>query len=509
MVNMFCSSLILLLINFQCFSLLFNNSSKNNSGLFDETITKRVKLYLPEYQNKYSRVNELNDTNFNFSKIRNARNVLLIPENIIESYDNVYQREKISKIIDNFLYFDNANNKKKSLTNNKKYSDDYTFFAKKKSFNYNHNYIWHKYIKPNKPIKEKSNSIIKDVILTEPEEIIIENQICSVHKLIFHIKNPDNEVNLLIKNVKSDMYQIKIFRYPLSRTKDNNTKNSNISQIIPPKGTFVIQILALPDTKSIILGTLYIEFNNKKVLLIPIKIIGKENQFRVKPIYQTDTQIKKFLSIPIKIFNPSQKIMVIKKVMHSFEKINIVWPNGSSVINDKNLPSSSMFQIQPRSSKNIIYLKYFSAFPSYEYGLIELKTEDDIRIAIPVLINSILSPIITYPQFFNFGLCQVTAKSRFNIKKLIPLTLYNKGIENIKVGKVYIEYENIFIQFHQNFNGNNIIIAPNEEIKYGYLIFDGNVMEKLENKKKKSCGKITKRINIYRDKFNRLSFDPS
>ena len=113
-------------------------------------------------------------------------------------------------------------------------------------------------------------------------------------------------------------------------------------------------------------------------------------------------------------------------------------------------------------------------------------------IVIPVLINSILSPIITYPKFFNFGLCQVTSKSRYNIKKIIPLTLFNKGIENIKIGKVYLEYENIFLQFHQNFNGNNIIMAPNEEIKYGYLIFDGNIMKNLENKKRELAGKIQK-----------------
>ena len=66
-----------------------------------------------------------------------------------------------------------------------------------------------------------------------------------------------------------------------------------------------------------------------------------------------------------------------------------------------------MFQIQPRSSKNIIYLQYFSAFPSYEFGLIKIKTEDKNIIVIPVLINSVLTPIITYPQFFNFGLCHI------------------------------------------------------------------------------------------------------
>ena len=39
-----------------------------------------------------------------------------------------------------------------------------------------------------------------------------------------------------------------------------------------------------------------------------MKIIGKENQFRVNQIYQTESQAKKFLSFPIKIFNPSQKV---------------------------------------------------------------------------------------------------------------------------------------------------------------------------------------------------------
>ena len=60
-----------------------------------------------------------------------------------------------------------------------------------------------------------------------------------------------------------------------------------------------------------------------------------------------------------------------------------------------------MFQIQPRYSKNIMVLKYFSAFPSYEYGLIRLKTDNNM-IVIPIYINSILPPIITYPKFFNF-----------------------------------------------------------------------------------------------------------
>ena len=492
MVKFLIYSILILLISFNInFSLLLNNSSIHNQEYFDESILKRVKLYLPEYQNKYSRINELNDTNFNFSKIRNSRNVLLIPDNIIESYNNAYQIQKLSSIIENFIYSEGPNDKKVRYKYNSIYSDEYTFYGDKKKFFYDHNYIWHKFIKPNTEIYEKSTSIIKNVIETEPEMLDVDNQICSIQKIIFHIKNPDPEVNLLIKNIKSDIYQIKIFPYLPSKSTDNNSRNPNITYTIPPKGTFILQILALPDIKNIIYGTLYIEFNNKKVLLIPIKVNGKENQFRVNPIYQIDAQIKKYISIPIKIFNPSQKVMVIKKVMHSFEKINIFWPNGSNVVNNANLPSSSIFQIQPRSSKNIMYIKYYSPFPYFEYGLIRLKTDNGM-IVIPVLFNNIDSPIITYPKYFNFGLCQVSAKSKYNFKKIIPLTLYNKGIENIKIGKVYLGYENIFIQFHQNFNGNNIIIAPNEEIKYGHLIFDGNVMKKMEKRKKKLVGKLQK-----------------
>ena len=492
MVHLYIKSVIIFIIILNlCFSLLLKNSSNNKKELFDEEISKRVKLYFPEYQNKYSRVNELNDTNFNFSKIRNSRNVLLIPDSIIDYYENAYQREKIASIIDNFLYSVDLNDKKNKFKYNNIYSDDYTFYANNNNFYFDHNYIWHKFINPNTEIIEQSTSIINHLIETEPEMIYVDNQICSVQKIIFHIKNLDKEMDLFIRNIKSDIHQIKIFPYIPSKSTYNNNKNINITHTIPPKGTFVLQIFALPDIVNTVYGTLYIEFNNKKVLLIPLIINGKESQYRVNPIYQINAQIKKLISIPIKIFNPSKNILVIKKVMHSFEKINILWANGSSVINNAHLPSSTMFQIQPRSSKNIIYIKYYSAFPYYEYGLIKLKTDNDM-IVIPVLFNNILSPIVTYPQYFNFGLCQIGSKSPFNFKKLIPLTLFNKGTENIKIGKVYLEYENIFIQFHQNFNGNNIIMAPNEEIKYGYLIFNGNVMKRFDKMKKNMVGKLQK-----------------
>ena len=103
------------------------------------------------------------------------------------------------------------------------------------------------------PIHEKT-CIIKEVIETEPEVLTVDSQICSIQKIIFHIKNPDSEVNLLIKNIKSDIYQIKIFPYLPSKSTDNNTKSLNITHTILSKRTFVLQIFVLPDIKGIIYG---------------------------------------------------------------------------------------------------------------------------------------------------------------------------------------------------------------------------------------------------------------
>ena len=86
------------------FLLLLNNSSIDNKSTLDEKIQSRIKLYLPEYQNKHIRLNELNNTNFNFSTIRNNRNTLLIGDDIIETYDEAYKKQKISeRIIDQFI----------------------------------------------------------------------------------------------------------------------------------------------------------------------------------------------------------------------------------------------------------------------------------------------------------------------------------------------------------------------------------------------------------------------
>ena len=462
--------------------LLLNNSSSDNKSLFNESIKKSAKLYFPEYQNKNIRLNELNNTNFNFSKIRNTRNTVLINDHILDRYNEIYNREKISETIANRSMFNLQINNEYKI-----YTDEYKIYGARNDFFYDHNYVWHKFIKRDTIIYEKTNSIINEVIKTEPQEITMSASICTIQKSIFHIINPSSEKDLIIKDIKTDIYQVKAFPYSA-----DDLKELKLSRTITPKETYVIRLFYLFDYIKPVIGTLYIEFNDNKVLLIPIKINGTDNIYGLNPIYHVDTQIKKFITYSIKVFNPTDKVLIIKKVIHPFKKMNIIWPNGSSVTTNANLPSSSMFEIQPKSSKVIIYIKYYSANPTSEYGIIQMKFIDNIVLSVPVFISSTASPIVIYPKTLNFGLCQITSKSRYNIRKLIPLNLSNMGTEIIKLGKVYFEYDNIFIQFHQNFNGNNIILAPNEEIKYGYLIFDANLAPNFENAKKKLLGKLQK-----------------
>ena len=253
------------------FLLLLNNSSIDNKSTLDEKIQSRIKLYLPEYQNKHIRLNELNNTNFNFSTIRNNRNTLLIGDDIIETYDEAYKKQKISeRIIDQFMM--NSEGK----YNIKLYSEEYKFYGARNNFLFDHNYVWHKFIIKDTIIYEKSTSTINDIIDIEPKILSVKAKICSIQKVIFHIYNPDPELNLLIKDIRSDIYNIQIFKYSSQR---KGLKYHDLTYSIPPKEKYTLELYIIIDYTEVILGTLYIEFNNKKVLLVPIMLRGLESPY--------------------------------------------------------------------------------------------------------------------------------------------------------------------------------------------------------------------------------------
>ena len=481
-----------------------NDINLNNTC--DQCFQKSI--FLPEYQNKYSRINELNDTNFNFMKVKSNKSVTLVPENLIDGIEKLLEIEKITNIINNIEK--SINYTQKNIKNeNEIYTDDYSFYSDTNSFYNDYDNFQHKYIKKNTLIYDRASSSIKDIIVTNPEKLRIEYEICKPKAILFKIINPNVEENLVIKSIKTDLYQVKIFPYISNKNIEKKNINNNLENITPsinaylehtiyPKSSFVFQILFLLDHKTTIKGTLYIEFNEKKILLIPIQLIGKENIYRINPIYYLNHQVRKLFYAPIQIFNPTTKTMVIKEIIHSFQKIKVYWPNGEIFNNNISSVCYSMLQIEPMSYKKIFFLKLYSTKIDNDYGYIHIRTDKNV-IVIPVLINIVNSPILTYPKFLNFGLCDVTPKNRNNFIRMIPLRILNDGIDYIKIGKVYIDYDELFLQFHQNFGGENIVIKPNDEVLFGYVIFNGNLEKNLEEI-------LIKRKNFFGKSINKLIY---
>ena len=355
-------------------------------------------IFLPEYQNKYSRINELNDTNFNFMKIKSNRSVTLVPDNIIDGNEKQLEIDTITNLINKMENRNNNNSQNQSDV----YGDDYFVYSDTNLF-FNYNDLERRFIKKNTIIYEKSSSSIKDVIATDPEKVSIEFEICKPKIFLFRIINPNEEETLVIKGIKTDLYQVKIFPFI---SKKKNIKNNNsyiltqtlaksLNHSISPQSSFIFQILVLLDYKTTIKGTLYIEFNEKKVLMIPIQLVGTGNSHRISPIYHLNHQAKKLFYVPVQIFNPTKSTMIIKEVIHSFDKIKVIWPNGEIFNNNISSVTPSMLEIEPLSYKNFFFLKLYSSKLETEYGFIHIRTEKSVLV-IPVLVNIVNSPISTY-----------------------------------------------------------------------------------------------------------------
>ena len=490
---------------------IYDKSELINNNLLNLNL-KQTKLFFSENKNKYFEFSEVSNSSTKYTDIINNSSFYEIPESLISLYEKRYQREKLSKIIrtlernknsnkiNNFKQnkkeYKNKNNNFKNNNNNNNnefFSEEYNFYGYKKLLNLDYSYYWNKLISQNSIINELSTSPIKELINTDPEQIYLEQKICFPITKLFHINNPDTEDNLLIKEIKSDLHQVKIFPY-LPETKGglSFSINSYLPYSIFPQSKFVFQLLILPDVTEKITGNLYIKFNDKKVLIIPITIIGIENEYKIRPIYYMNWQINTKLTLPIKITNPNKKkLLIIKDIIHSFKNINLEWPNGIKVTNNFTSFVSSMLHIWPKESKTIFYIKYISEKVTNEYGFIHLKTDENTLIVIPVLTNVKNYELNTFPGFINFGICEISPYNRKNFIKMVPLLIMNYGDEDIEIKRVYIDYEDKFLHFHKKAkkeNKDKIIVKKNTHNQFGYIIFDGEFL--LNKDEKKYKGKI-------------------
>ena len=422
-------------------------------------LEKDIQLFLPKSRPESS----LNTT----KSILNQKESYIIPDSLLDDYENALTQDKIEKIIlkeQNILL--------------SKYQKGYEVYADITKLKYDTYYIWNKLIKKNVEVKDFPFSPVKQLIETTPQYVSVLIPICMPNIILFHITNPSKE-NLIIRSIRTDMYQIKIFPYyPHNINKENILQISSIlPRSILPKETLTMQLIILADNRRITNGSLYIEFNDKKILIIPIMIKGEENPYRISPIYFPDLSSEKFLSVPIKIYNPHSKVLVIKEVTHSFTNINLLWPNGVPVTSNSTAVSTSMLEIQPRSNKNIMYVKYFKETEGREYGVLHLKTDKDV-IIIPILINTSAKALTTYPRYLNFGICGVRNK----ISKVIPVSITNIGKNDMLIKGVYLNYDDDFVEFVYNRNNKTAVVSPSDEILYGYAIFNAdNINEDSES----------------------------
>ena len=465
------------------------NNLENN---FNQT-----NLFFTEKKDKYNELNDLSDTSKKYREIFNNLSFSEIPENLISRYEARYQMEKRFKIIRSIEKKQNLNNHQNINNgfkdNNNKFftniedegyeyfSDKHNFYANKKLMNFDYHYYWYFLFNKNTNINNLETSHIKDIIITDPENIIIEQKICFPKTTSFSIYNPDTEDNLLIKDIKSDLYQVKIVPYFPEDNNGAKELDSSINSYFPynifPQSKFVFKLLILPDLIGEMKGNLYIKFNDKNVLIIPITIIGIKNEYNLKPIYYMNVQLHKKLYIPIKIVNPDSKKLLIKDIIFTCNNIKFEFLNGTTIMNDLSDMDVSMLFVEPNDSRNIFQLKYNPNKVGNEFGFIFLKINDENNAVIPIIINVENYELNLFPFFINFGICEVKQYNRKNFIKLVPLLIYNYGNRDIEIKRVFLDYKDQFIHFHRikekEEENDKIIILKNSHKKFGYLIFDG------------------------------------
>lgn len=255
------------------------------------------------------------------------------------------------------------------------------------------------------------------------------------------IRNLRNE-NLILKSIRTDLYQVTVFYF---RGKDSNNPY-NIKNIYPkaliPGESMGFQIIILPDTFGEIKGNIYIELSDNRVIIYPISIIGIANIYKVQPVYFPNWQSSRLLNTPITIYNSFNRTLIIKEVLNSFNHINVVWPNGQSVSSNYTSISTSMLEIPPFSSKNIVLVNFYKEVSGIEYGLLQMKTDKDILI-IPVLIKVEIQGLKLFPNYFDFGIIDINSK----IQKAIPISVSNFNKVSIQIKGIFSLYEENMLEF--------------------------------------------------------------
>ena len=450
-------------------------------------MNKNIPLYF-QIDNKYNNFKE----NFNSNKYLNDyKQIYEIDDYLINKYQSVYKKDYINQLIksskNKYLYHNNINL-------NDKFSEEYTFYGYLNYFRYDLLYNYPLLIPKNSIILNKTENI--NEIETDLHKISINFSLCMTKAIKLKIINPSINNILTINDIKTDLNQINIIQDTSIKYSNHKINYNFINNILPiyinPNSSSIIELFYLIDFQGITRGTLYIKFNDKKVLLVPIELKGESNKFKINSMYYPFWKINNKTKIPITIYNPFNTTLIIKEVHHGFNNISLTWANDIPVKINISSISQNMLEISPRSKKNIMYVKYERNVFDYEYNILTLRTEDDV-ITIPILFATVIGNLTFFPNYINFGLCNILPNHKENLIKKVKIYVINNGDENIKINKIYNDYDDKYVNFYFfNNNEKEIIIEKQKKIFLGYLVFNAQNFNDLNNINKEIIQK-----NIY------------
>jgi hypothetical protein len=493
------------------------------------SITERnIELFLPKFD--YQRPEKFRKEAYNkiyrhaSKKPEALKDTFIFPENIIEENESQRRREILDSLI-----------KKEVSMEDFSYGGNYEIYGFPDAKHFENNEP--KYVNSEDPnIKIRNFQEISQFISFDPKELQInEKPLCIPTMTLLNLKNTMNE-NLILRSIKSDLYQVTIFYFRPGKDSNQSYNQKNVyPKTLQPGEVMIFQLIILPDMTGSIKGNIYLEFNDNKVVVYPLVINAVENIYRVNPIYSPNWLGSKLLQTPISIHNPHSKTLIVKEVINSFSSINLVWPNGQPVSSNHTSISSSMLEIPPKTTKNLMMINFYKEVPGVEYGLLQMKTDKDTLI-IPVLIRVEIQGFKIFPNYFNFGLIDLNK----NIKRLIPISLSNVSKQPLQVKTLYTTFEENLLEFIPNslntncpsiiknsqsgninpligftnvnqYNANFCVLSPGENlINFGYLMLDPNNYQPEINDPhlyKKIKGSIILQTNFTENPFMELSYE--
>jgi hypothetical protein len=434
--------------------------------IFDFVDTKYINSRKEYYIHMLKKISELKKS---LADGGNVIDLYLLPEEVIEDNENYMRIEKISTMI--------KKETKYELTI--EYDEETEIFL---NFNYSKeiSHLWKNKAQKIKNIKNISEAS-QFVNLEPPSLTLKDKQICIPTVSLIKVKNINKE-NLYLRSIFTDMDQVSIFYLDPKDTQDVKLKRKHPS-LIPPGESLVFQLVILPDTVGKIKGNLIFYFQKRRFVFYPIEIDATPNIYKVSPVYHPDLEVSKLLKVPIEIYNPHEKSLIIKEVTNTFSSINTEWINGHFVSPNKTTLSHSFLEIPPKETMTVLYLTFYKEFEGREYGLFQIKTDKDVLI-IPLLISAKIPVMETYPKYFDFGLIDINIK----INRVIPISIKNNFNYPLLLLEIFSAH-NDYVEFIPNLSlancfskvidgsldditkSNHCLIGIGEEIPLlGYLI---------------------------------------